>query len=175
MDTVTYKPEKPLTIREKIDQAHDLYKLWGERLRDEPALARLMTAFEKRSTDTWQVMTDLGVVAICCDCEENHGGSCCGAGIENKYNDILLLVNLLLDGTLPQSRTKKGGCFFLGNRGCMLKARHALCINYLCFRIEKNLSPNDFIRLQHVGGEEVESLFVLYEEIKKTLRCYTNV
>ena len=175
MGSVTYKVEKPLTIQEKIDHAHKLHKSWGKRLGSEPKIAELCAAIEKRSTETRQVMNDLGVVAICRDCEENHGGSCCGAGIENKYNDVLLLVNLLLGATLPQSRQKERSCYFLGDQGCLLKARHALCINYLCFRVEKKLSRDDLIHLQHVGGDEIEALFILFEEIKKMLRHYTHV
>lgn len=170
----TYKVEKPLTIQEKIAQAQQLNEYWGKQLRSDPTIVKLAASFVESSNDTWQLMHDLGVVTICRECEETFGGSCCGAGIENKYNDVLLLLNLLLDVSLPQSRPKERSCYFLGNHGCMLKARHALCINYLCLRIQKSLSQDDFIRLQHAGGEEVDALFTLYEELKKKLRRYTD-
>ncbi len=166
---------KPTTIQQKIEQARALFTAWGSQLLAEPRVVDLVKLFERRADNTRESIRDFGVVAICRECEEKRGGSCCGAGIENKYTDVLLLVNLLLGNELPRSRQKPDSCYFLGGQGCMLKARHALCTNYLCFRIEQCMCHERFIKLQHTGGEEIDTLFMLCEEVRKVLRRYAPV
>jgi hypothetical protein len=114
-------------------------------------------------------MVQFGVVNACRHCEEEEGGSCCGAGIENKYSPTLLLLHLLLSGELPKTRQWANSCFFLGENGCRLKARHVLCINYLCLRIQKMLPSQDLIALQTITGEEMDTVFHLHETVKRTL------
>ena len=175
MAAAYYTSSKPVTIQQKIEQALTLFATWGKKLHGDPGVAALIKKFEERTTDTRNAMRDLGIIALCKDCEEKQGGSCCGAGIENKYNEVLLLVNLLLGAPLPQKRHKTNSCYFLGNEGCTLKARHTLCINYLCSRIEQRLSRENLICLQYTGGEEVDALFILYEQVKKVLRRYSDL
>jgi hypothetical protein len=114
-------------------------------------------------------MIDYGVVATCRHCDENEGGSCCGAGIENHYNPVILLINLLMGATLPQERQIENGCYFLSSRGCTLKARDVLCVNYLCLQIQGMLTREDLVTLQNTTGDELDTLFMLHETIKKCM------
>jgi len=111
-----------------------------------------------------------GLTQICRTCEEVEGGSCCGAGIENRYDGYILLINLALGVQLPAKRWEQKSCFFLSADGCCLKARHVICINYLCKNIEDHVDPRRLARLRELEGEEVELLFRLHEQIKKALR-----
>jgi hypothetical protein len=115
-------------------------------------------------------MLTLGVVAECKNCEEKEGGSCCGSGIENKYDVELLLINLLLGGSLRNHEPVGNSCFFLGKKGCKLTARHVLCVNYLCHKLQKKLTREELIALQTCAGEELDTLFILHEAIKKRIR-----
>jgi hypothetical protein len=114
-------------------------------------------------------MIEAGVLTACTHCDEEEGGSCCGAGIENKYTPVLLLINLLLGVTLPDRRISSNSCFFLGPAGCRLKARHVICINYLCTRLQKEIPTWALQSLQAVTGEEMDTIFILHEKIKKNL------
>ncbi len=115
-------------------------------------------------------MLTLGVVAECKKCEEEEGGSCCGAGIEDKYEPVLLLINHLLGPFLPTEAPSKNDCYFLGEKGCLLTARHVLCVNYICEKLQKKLTMEELVGLQNCAGEELDTLFLLHEAIKKKIR-----
>ena len=158
-----------LTIQEKIALARDLLDAWGAELRAQgpvrDALERLRACIEASRG----VMTETGVVDECRRCEEVEGGSCCGSGIENRYSEVLLLINLLLGAPLPEGTERPGSCYFLGETGCTLRARHVLCVNYLCARLRQRLTPAQFSRLQDASGEELETEFRCYETFKRFL------
>ena len=115
-------------------------------------------------------MASVGVMDECRDCEDREGGSCCGAGLENKYNGVLLLINLLLDIEIPQKSRKPSSCFFLGGEACQLLARHVICVNYLCKKITDRIDPKRIAVLREIEGTELELLFFLHERIKLLLR-----
>ncbi|GLI35367.1 hypothetical protein [Desulforhabdus amnigena] len=158
-----------LPIEEKIRYARELFDRGGETLLREPSVTKLLAILDRNIAASQEAMVRFGIVDACRHCEEEEGGSCCGAGIENRYNPILLLMNLLMSRDLPEKRQWENSCFFLGENGCRLKARHILCINYLCLRVQKMLPPNDLIALQTITGEEMDTIFLLHETVKKIL------
>jgi hypothetical protein len=159
-----------MTIDEKINAAQDLFKIWGEELLSDAKLRSLMEALRQSVSASGEVNVKLGVSAACKHCEEEEGGSCCGAGIENRYTPHLLLINLLSGGTLPEERRYPNGCYFLKRDGCSLMARDILCINYLCARIQELLPHDDLLTLQAVTGDEMETVFLLHEAVKQFIR-----
>ncbi|MBA7644220.1 hypothetical protein ES703_51962 [subsurface metagenome] len=91
----------------------------------------------------------------------------CSMGI--KYDGWLLLINLLLDVRLPKKRHDKESCFFLGEGGCLLKARHVICVNYLCKKITDQIDPHKLNALREKEGVELDILFLLNERLKIVL------
>ena len=162
---------KPQSIKEKIDQAHRLYAAWGESLRQDPSIRTLLNKLQGCIEKTKGSMLKLGVVAECKHCEEKEGGSCCGTGIEKKYDVELLLMNLLLEVSLQDKQPSQNSCYFLGEKGCKLTARDVLCVNYICEKLRKKLTIEELIVLQTCAGEELDTLFILHEAIKKRLRA----
>ncbi|NSW85513.1 MAG: hypothetical protein HPY84_04230 [Syntrophobacteraceae bacterium] len=158
------------SIQEKILEAHRIFRSWGNDLMGDRSIALLLQTLKGQILDSRKAMFDLGIVATCTHCDEEEGGSCCGAGIENRYNTVLLLMNLLLGVHLPAERLLPGGCFFLGRHGCVLEVRHILCINYLCLRIQREMPPDKMAALQDVTGREMDSVFTVHEAIKKFMR-----
>lgn len=165
----TQDQEPPATIRMKIRRAREIYKQCGERLEADPRVVRLLEELQTHWRASWQLMEETGIVASCRHCEEEEGGSCCGREIENKYNETLLLLNLLCGLALPDERTHADSCFFLGDSGCLLKIRDVLCVNYLCTAIQKRLSHADLIRVQQTVGTELDTVFLLQETVKRIL------
>ena len=161
----------PLSIQEKIEQAHTLLDTCGSSLTEDPSIHALLKKLLDCIDTTKQSMLNLGVVAQCKHCEEQEGGSCCGTGIENKYDVELLLVNLLLKASLRDQQSSQNSCYFLGEKGCRLTARHVLCVNYICEKLQKKLTREELIQLQTCAGEELDTLFVLHEAIKKKIRA----
>jgi hypothetical protein len=158
------------TIQEKIEQAQDLFETCGDSLRENPSIRTLLNKLQECIENTKDSMLNLGVVAECKHCEEQEGGSCCGTGIENKYDVELLLVNLLLEASLRNQQPSQNSCYFLGEKGCKLTARHVLCVNYMCQKLQKKLAREQLISLQTCAGEELDTLFILHEAIKKKIR-----
>ena len=158
-------------IQKKIEQAHKLFTTYGSSLAEDPSIGALLQKIRDCIDKTNQSMLTLGVVAECKNCEENEGGSCCGTGIENKYDVLLLLINILLGGSLQNHEPLGNSCFFLGKNGCKLTARHVLCVNYICEKLQKKLTREELISLQTSAGEELDTLFFLHEAIKKRLKA----
>ena len=167
------RQSSPPTIYEKIEQAHNLYGASGDSLRKDPSIRILLNKLQECIERTQDSMMKLGVVAECKHCEEQEGGSCCGTGIENKYDVELLLMNLLLEVTLRDQQSSQNSCYFLGEKGCRLTARHVLCVNYICKKLQNKLTREQLLVLQTCAGEELDTLFFLHEAIKKHIRTYS--
>ncbi|MFP5212584.1 MAG: hypothetical protein ACLGPL_04320, partial [Acidobacteriota bacterium] len=60
-------------------------------------------------------------------------------------------------------------CYFLGPRGCRLRARHMICIDYLCPEVQNSLGADRLIAMQVATGPEIEATFRLYSQIKKLM------
>lgn len=158
-----------MRITEKIQEARSLYARFGSALREDIGFSAEVTRFLEILERSGKASMDLGVVDACRTCEEERGGSCCGRGIEDRYNPVMLLLNLLFDVDLPEICSEPGSCLFLGERGCLLKVRHILCINYLCLELQKKLGEDGLELLQQATGEEMEAVFMLHENVKRRL------
>jgi hypothetical protein len=156
-----------MNIDGKIKIARNLFDTQGDGLRRDGKVRGLLNLLQQKILASGIVSRDLGILALCKRCDEEEGGSCCGAGIENRYSPHLLLLNLLLAVDLPDERSFANSCFFLGKEGCELKARHILCSNYLCSKILESLTLEKLMTLQAVTGEEMETVFHLHEAVKQ--------
>ncbi len=156
-------------IEKKIAWAESCRQKAGGRLLADPAVADLLVRFEAAACASSRKMREAGVEAFCRDCDLHEGGSCCGRGIELRYTGSLLLINRLLNRPLPAKRFDPGGCFFLGPDGCVLTARHVICINYLCEKITRSIAPETLAPLRECEGEEIQTLFLLEERVKQVL------
>ncbi len=158
------------SIKDKIKTAQHLYDLWSDQLKREPNIHQLIGKLERCLENSRAAMLELGIVETCKHCDEEEGGSCCGAGLENKFDTFLLLMNLLLDVSLPERHHRHDSCYLLTDKGCRLKVRLVLCVDFLCPKILNAMSKGDLIRLQKVSGDELTTAFILYDAIKKFLR-----
>jgi hypothetical protein len=158
------------SIQKKIEQARELHSVWGGKLRRDPSIQDLLVRLEKSLETSREAMLSHGIVDACKQCDEDEGGSCCGAGLENKLDEILLLINLLLGVSLPECHCRPDSCYLLSARGCILKVRLVLCVDFLCTKILSSLTHQELIRLQNIAGEELVIGFMLYDTIKKNLR-----
>jgi hypothetical protein len=156
-------------IETKIQWAQQCYQTKKEILLGDAALHTLLKKFKQAAHLSHESMAATGIINECRACEERDGGSCCGAGLENKYSGVLLLINLLLGQKLPEKRLDPAGCFFLGKTGCSLLARHVICVNYLCKKINDKIPPHRLVALREKEGAELELLFVINEKIKAVL------
>ena len=158
------------SIEEKISWAVLSYRKYKHALTSDKNIQRLLEQFRKASSESLQEMIKIGLVDLCRECEEKEGGTCCGKGIENRYNGTLLLLNLLLGVKLPKKAPDPESCFFLGEKGCSLTARHVICVNYICKKISDRIPARALNHLREKEGKELDVLFILNEKIKSVLR-----
>ena len=159
---------------EKIAWARHYYKEFGDDLLKEKRLVDLLAHLKAAVLASRKEMDRTGIVEVCRRCEQEEGGSCCGAGIENRYDGWLLLINLILGVNLPETRQQTSSCFFLRTNGCLLTARHVICINYLCKQITDLFDPLTILEMREKESEEVKTLFLLNENIKAVLRKWID-
>ncbi len=162
--------DEGLSIEDKIKMARHMYDSWSEQWKREPHIHELIEKLEGCLENSREAMLELGIVETCKHCDEEEGGSCCGAGLENKFDTFLLLMNLLLGVSLPEGHRRPDSCYLLTDKGCMLKVRLVLCVDFLCPKILNTLSRGDLIRLQQVSGDELTIGFMLYDAIKRFMR-----
>jgi hypothetical protein len=159
-----------LSIEDKIKTARQMNDSWSDQLKREPHIHQLIGKLEGCLENSRAAMLELGIVETCKHCDEEEGGSCCGAGLENKFDTFLLLMNLLLDVSLPERHRRPDSCYLLSDDGCVLRVRLVLCVDFLCPKILNTVSQGDLIGLQQVSGDELTTGFMLYDAIKKFLR-----
>ena len=162
--------DEGLSIEDKIKMARHMYDSWSEQLKREPHIHQLIEKLEGCLENSREAMLELGIVETCKHCDEEEGGSCCGAGLENKFDTFLLLMNLLLGVSLPEGHRRPDSCYLLTDKGCMLKVRLVLCVDFLCPKIMSALSHDKVIRLQNISGDELLTGFKLYDALKRFMR-----
>jgi hypothetical protein len=163
------------SIEEKISWAHACFQEKGDRFLNDKGVQGLLIKYREAAIVSAEQMLESGVVEQCRHCEEVEGGSCCGAGIEDRYSGSLILINLLLDRYIPQKRWNSKSCFFLAQNGCSLLARHVICVNYICRKVMENTDPSRIALLREKEGNELDRLFFLNEAVKSLLfRVYNE-
>ena len=158
------------SIEDKIKTARHLYEVWSDQLNREPNIPPLIGKLKSCLESSSAAMLALGIVETCQHCDEEEGGSCCGAGLENKFDTFLLLMNLLLGVSLPERHHRPDSCYLLGDKGCVLRVRLVLCVDYLCPKILNVLSQDELVRLQNISGDELLTGFKLYDALKRFMR-----
>jgi len=154
-------------IEDRIKRAKELYLEHKNLFMNDPLIQGYLIKVMDTSISCSIAMDDAGIINTCRICDTEEGGSCCAKGIDERYDETLLLINLLLGIDLPDCRPGKKDCFFLGKDGCSLKARHVLCVNYLCRRAEEEADPEKLMLLRDVEGVLLETIFHLHDRIKR--------
>jgi hypothetical protein len=129
----------------------------------------LLKALDLDIEATQSAMVGAGIVNECYDCAMDDQGTCCGVRTGYKCDSILLLINLLLGRDLPSVPADAHHCHFLTKRGCALRARHVICINFICQRLKDVIPHNVLCSVQEIAGRDIDALFVLEERIKKKI------
>ncbi|MBE0427027.1 MAG: hypothetical protein IBX72_10345 [Nitrospirae bacterium] len=156
-------------LPDKIAFAQHLQNIIGQSLLQNEDFRNLLIELDRKIEATQKEMSKTGIVKECYDCAINGEGTCCGERIGHKCDSILLFINLLLGKTLPQQAEKPHLCFFLTKHGCILRARPVICVNYICKRLSSNIPHAKLVQLQEIAGEELYTLFIIEEYIKKKI------
>lgn len=158
------------SLRVTLEEARRLFARHGAQMSADRQVSACLERYRNRIETMQQLMEDLGIPAACGKCAQEDHGSCCFEGIEDGYGPLLLLINLLMGCELPEAKEVRGSCFFVGERGCKLKARYYFCLHYLCPRLQAFLKPEQITKLHQVLGEELQAGW----EAEMTLHRWTE-
>lgn len=153
-----------ISITEKIAWAEEIYYRYGDMILQDDEVQRLLTVLDRSIDATYKEMENTGTLEECTKCAQKTG-SCCSKKIDKMYDKRTLLINLLMGYELPKEREIEDGCFFQGPKGCKIKAREIICVDYFCPEMYNVIDREKMIRLQNVAGEEHETLFKLANRI----------
>ena len=165
----------PVDILSKISRAEDRYREYRDRLLGDPVVAGLLERVRSAVSAANRIRAAAGIESMCADCETREGGSCCGVGLEDKYDARLLLINRLLGVELPHRREDAYSCWFLSGRGCVLQARHVICVNYICEKIEKGVEAGRMQEIREKEGAELADIFRLHQRVTELLQGYDRL
>ena len=158
-------------IAQEINKAMALYNAYGSLLREDQTVQGLIERYRKAIAATYEAMGDEGVLEACAQCAQGPSGSCCFEGVEDWYDPVLLLMNLLMDVPLPSRREIPEACFFVGSRGCKLRARCAFCVNFLCPKLSDAAKSR---RLLRSTGEELLCGWELERQVRRRIEPRTS-
>ena len=163
------------TIADQIRTALNLWKFCGQSLMQDRQVFALLKGLDLDIEATQSAMVRAGIVNECSDCAMSGQETCCGVSTGYKCDSILLLINLLLGRNLPSVPADAHLCHFLTKHGCALRARHVICINFVCQRLRDVIPHNLLCSVQKIAGRDIDALFVLEECIKKKIDAATLI
>ncbi len=144
-------------IRERIRRARDIFTAHGAAILEDAPITSALVRYGSLIDQTQESMCRMGVVDQCGACARDSPGSCCFDGIEEGYGVSLLLLNLLMECELPEEKMVSGSCLFVGEYGCLLRARYYFCLHYLCPRLKDALGAERTRKLLQTLGEELHA------------------
>ncbi len=153
-----------MPIEDEIRIAEYIYRRFKrDLLRD---FGDIISKLDMSIEDTRSYMRELGIPDICRQCAIETG-SCCRRFVEDYYDRILLLINMLLNCKVVNRRLGDDYCYFLTDNGCILRARSDVCVFYLCDRILRSITVEEKMRLYKLIGREMGFLSVLRVKLKR--------
>jgi hypothetical protein len=158
-------------ILEEIEKAKALYESYGSILLDERRIRELLENYREAIARTYKAMAEERVLKVCSECAQGPAGSCCFEGVEEWYDPVLLLINLLLEVPLPSEREIPDSCFFVGRSGCKLRGRYAFCVNFLCPKLS---AESEKAKLLRAAGEELLCGWELEKEVRRRITPRTG-
>ncbi|MBW1952404.1 MAG: hypothetical protein JRI66_04870 [Deltaproteobacteria bacterium] len=158
-------------ILNEISRAKLLWDRFGEAILQERQIGLSLKRYQEAINHTAKLNRRLGISTACAVCAREGSGSCCFPGVENQYDRLLLLLNLLLGVQLPDSQEIFGKCFFLGPQGCKLMARHYYCQRFLCPELQERLGSVRCCRIL----EAVEAELAVGWEVEQLVRQWLRI
>lgn len=148
------------SMQEALAEAQRLQAAYGAAILGDERLRGLLSAYQEAIVQTAALTAELAVERICVACAARDA-VCCFTGVEKRYDQYLLLINLLLGARLPLEAELADSCFFCGSQGCKLLAKNSFCLNFFCPEIRQALGADNLARLLRQVGQELSAQWEL--------------
>ena len=152
-------------IQKKITETMELRETFKKKVLRDTVFLNYLSELKFALEATGAERASSGVSSLCRQCGLSRT-DCCGKGVELRYSEWLLLINLFLGVEIINKAPINDSCYFLSEGGCILKARHVFCVNFVCKKIKDSIPPERLKRLQELEGRELELIFRLEEYLK---------
>lgn len=152
----------------KLDLAINLYRDYHARFERDKRIRQELVRLDDLIADLQQKMASLAMFSICAECGRKSGGGCCSAFMAGETDSILLLINLLLGVDVDFQHDNGPECFYLGDSGCIFKAKPMFCLNYNCSAIYENDPGTGIAEMEKAAGRvlrrqyKVEQILLRY-------------
>ncbi len=157
-------------ITQSIHTVKHLFEIHNDILISDLKLANMLSLLEDKINTSRQEMIKSGIVNECASCSLQRAETCCTYRTGYKCDTTLLLINLLMNVHLPEFPFYPELCHFLTEKGCCLKARPVICINYTCSVLREKIPFEKLLRVQKITGEEMDLIFKTENYIKQILK-----
>ncbi|NWF98706.1 MAG: hypothetical protein HXY52_07220 [Nitrospirae bacterium] len=157
-------------IEQTIYSAKNLFEIYKDTFLSDLNLIKMLSLLESKINLSREEMIKSGIVNECASCSLQKRETCCTYRTGFKCDTTLLLINLLMNVKLPEFSFYPELCHFLTEKGCCLKARPVICINYTCSQLRENIPFDKLLRVQEITGQEMDLLFKTENYIKQLLR-----
>lgn len=155
-------------IVHNIKLAYNLFEALDTQFQNDEEFRTLLQKLDKNIDTTHHYMDMYGISDECADCSLHGKDTCCGKRTGFQCDPIILFLNLKLGYSLKVQGPSPHLCSFLSVNGCTLRVRPILCVNFICKRLRDNIPHQNLVQLQTVAGEELNTLFLIENTIKRT-------
>lgn len=142
-------------VRDLWLKAEEKLELNKDRLLSDENFKLTLRAYELAIKETSEAMKGFGVWDECAECGKSPKGSCCAPEVACWYDIETFMINILMGCNLPSSSFYPDHCLFLGEKGCVLKARHYYCVHFLCPAVQNKLGQKSKEILMKIIGKEL--------------------
>jgi hypothetical protein len=156
-------------VRFKLKNAYRLHREFGARIRDDWEIQRNLSRLIHLEEKVAEAMRSMGIFELCADCGGQPTGGCCGAAMANETDSMLLLINLSAGFEVSRKRDDDHECCFLGSKGCSLKFKPFLCLNYLCRKIQSDSTSEQLARIRAATSGFLGQLVLVEELVRQQL------
>lgn len=157
-------------ITQTIHYAKNLFEMCRDTFLSDFNLAKMLSLLESKINISREKMIKSGIVNECMECSLKRAETCCTYRTGFKCDATLLLINLLMNVPLPEFPSYPELCYFLTEKGCCLKARPVICINYTCSILREKIPFEKLLKVQEITGEEMDLVFKIENYIKHILK-----
>jgi hypothetical protein len=158
-------------LEDRVAWARRIHNGYGIGVAEDDKISALLSRYREAIEKTCKLMVEKGVASACSVCAGKCKGGCCFHGMEEDYDVIHLLINLLLGNPIGVSKTQSGECWFLGERGCTLTAKAYFCLNYFCPQLNDALGAQGMGALLEAVWQEHSAAW----EVDRALRFWLRI
>jgi hypothetical protein len=156
-------------VRFKIENAHRLHRDLGAPLRANRRIREGLDRLIHLEEKVTEAMRSMGMSELCARCGSQLAGGCCSAKMAEETDSMLLLINLSAGFEVSPKRDDGYECRFLGPKGCSLRFKPFLCLNYLCRQIQTGSSSEQLGSIRGATSEFLGQLVVLEDLVRRQL------